>query len=69
MCDMHMLYKTGTVCLRMADPYFMFDRIGVRTIRTHMRSLLLADFALSLKQVLSLCPISTLPTFISGGDM
>ena len=26
MCDMHTMYKTGTVCLRVSDPYFIFDR-------------------------------------------
>ena len=36
MCAMHMLCKTGTVCLRVTDPYFIFDRIGFRTILTHM---------------------------------
>ena len=32
MCDMHMLYKTGTVCLRVEDQHFIFDRICVCTI-------------------------------------
>ena len=69
MCDMHMLYKTGTVCLRVADPHFIFDRIGVRTIQTHMCRLLPEDLELTLKQVLSLCPIHFLPPLLSGGNM
>ena len=64
MCDMHMLYKTGTVCLRVADPHFIFDRIGVRTIQIHMCSLLPEDLELALKQVLSF-----LPPLLSGGHM
>ena len=69
MCAMHMLCKTGTVFLRVADPHFMFDCIGVRTIRTHVCRLLLADIALALKQVLSFCPIPFLPPLLSGGHM
>ena len=68
-CAMHMLYKTGTVCLRMADPHFIFDRIGVCTIQTHMCRLLPADLAPALKQVLSFFPIPFLPPFLSGGHM
>ena len=49
MCAMHMLCKTGTVCFRVADPHFIFDCISVRTIRTNMCRLLLADLALALK--------------------
>ena len=69
MCAMHMLCKTGMVCLRVADPHPVFDRIGVRTIRTHMCRLLPADLALALKQVLSFCPIPFLPPLLSGGHM
>ena len=50
MCDMHRLCKTGTVCLGVADPHFIFDRIGVRTIRTHMCRLLPEDLTLALNQ-------------------
>ena len=65
---MYMLYKTGPIYLRVADPHFIFERICVRTIRTHMRHIP-ADFALTLKQVLSFCPIFILPLLLSGGDM
>ena len=66
---MPILCKTGTVCIRVADPHFIFDRICVRTIQTHMRCLLPEDLALNLKQVLSLCYIPLLPPILSGGDM
>ena len=66
---MHMLCKTGMVCLRVADPYFISDRIYVRTFRTHMRRLFPEDLALVLKKLLSLCPIPLLPILLSGGDM
>ena len=69
MCAMHMLCKIGTVCLRVADPNFIFDRIGVRTIRTQMCRLLMADLALTLKQVLIFCPIPFLPPILSGDHM
>ena len=69
MCAMHMLCKKGTVCLRVADPHFIFDRIGVRTIRTHMCHLLPADLSLTLKQVLSFCPIPFLTPLLIGGHM
>ena len=69
MCAMHMLRKTGAVCLRVVEQHFIYDRICVRTLLTHMRCLLLEDLALSLKQLLSLCPISLIPPIISGGDM
>ena len=69
MFAIHMLCKTGTVFLRVADPYFIFDCIGVRTIRTHMFRLLLTDLALALKQVLSFWTIPFLPPLISGGHM
>ena len=69
MCDMHMLCKIGTVCLRVEDSHFIFERICVRTIQTHMRRLLPADLSLSLKQVLSLCPIPILPPLIIGVEM
>ena len=69
MCDMHILYKTGTVCIRVAESHFIFDRIGVCTIRTHMRILLPADFSINLKKVLTLCPIPLLPPLLSGGHM
>ena len=65
MCTIHMMCIIGTVCLRVADPHFIFDRIGVRTIRTHTCRLLPADLALDLKQVLSFCPIPLL----SGGQL
>ena len=69
MCAMHMLCKIGTVCIKVADPHFIFDHIGVRTIRTHMCSLLPAELALDLKQVLSFCPIPFLPPLLSGGQL
>ena len=69
MCAMHMLFKTGTVCLKVSDPHFIFDRIGVHTIRTHMCCLLPADLALALKKVLTLCTIPFLPHILSGGPM
>ena len=69
MCIMYMLCKTETVCLRVADPHFIFDCIGVRTIRTHMCHLLPSDLALALKQVLSFCPIPFLPPLLSGVHM
>ena len=69
MCAMHTMCKTGTVCLRVAEPHFTFDRIGVRTIRTHMCRLLPADLALALKREFSFCPMPFLPPLVSGGDM
>ena len=66
---MHMMCKTGTVCLGVADPHFIFDRISVRTIRTHICRLLMSELALSLKQVLSLCPTPLLPPLLGGGYM
>ena len=69
MCDIHMLRKTGTVCIRAEDPHFIFDRIGVRTIQTHMCRLLPEDLALALKQVLSFYPIPLLPTLLSWDHM
>ena len=69
MCALYMMCKTETVCLRMADPHYIFDRIGVCTIRTHMCFLLPEDLALALKQVLSFFPIPFLPPLISGGHM
>ena len=69
MCAMHMLCKTETVCLRVAYPHFIFDRIDVRTIQIHMCHLLSEDLTLTLKQVLSLCTIPLLPPLISGGQM
>ena len=68
-CAMHMLCKTGTVFLRVADPHFIFDRIGVHTIRTHTCRILPAELALALKKVLSFFPIPILPTLLSGGHM
>ena len=67
MCDMHMMRKTGKVCLRVAEPYFILCRIYVRTIRTHMRCLLPEDLTLALKQVLSICPIPLLHPLLNGG--
>ena len=69
MCAMHILCKTGTVCLMVADPHFIFDRIGVRTIQTHMCRLFPEYLTLAFKQILSLCPIPLLPTILSGGHM
>ena len=69
MCAMHIMCKTGTVCLRVADPNFIFDCIGFRTIQTHMYRLLLADLALALKQVLIFCTTPFLPPILSGGHM
>ena len=68
-CDMHMLCKTGSVCLRVVDPHLIFDRICVRTNETQTLSLLTEDLALALKKLLSLCPIPLLPTLLSGGHM
>ena len=69
MCAMHMMCKTGTFFLSVADPHFFFDRISVSTIRTHMCRLLPEDLALALKQVLSFCPIPLLPPLLIGGHM
>ena len=66
---MYILFKTGTACLRVADPHLIFDRICIHVIRTHMHSLLPEDPALALMQVLSLCNIPILPPIISGGDI
>ena len=66
MCAIHILCKTGKVCIRVAQPYFIFDRNDVRKIRTHMCNFIPADLALSLKQVLSFCTIPLLPTLLSG---
>ena len=66
---MHMLYKTGMVCLRVAYPHFIFDRIGVRTFRTHTCRLLPEDLVLALNQVLSFFTIPFLPRILSGGPM
>ena len=52
-----------------ADQHLIFDRIGVRTIRTHMRCLLPEDLALALKKVFCLCPIPLLTHLLSGGYM
>ena len=64
-----MLFKTGTVCIGLVDPHLIFDRICVRTLQTHMRSLLPEDLVLTLKQVLSLCTITLLPSLFSACDM
>ena len=69
MCDIHMLCKIGTVCLRVSDPQFIFDRISVRTIQIHMCRLLPADLSLAVKQVLSFCPIPFIPPLLSVGHM
>ena len=69
MCDMHMVCKTGTVFLRVADPNFVFDHIGVRTIRTHMCRLLPEDLSLALNQLLSFCTIPFIPPLIGGVHM
>ena len=69
MCAMHTMCKTGTVCLRVTEPHFIFDRIGVCTTRTHMCRLLPKYLEITLKQVLSFCPILILPPLLSGGKM
>ena len=69
MFAMHMLCKTGTDCLRVADPHFIFDCICVRTIQTHMRRLIMADLALALNQLISFCPIPSIPPLLSWVDM
>ena len=69
MSSMHMLCKTGTVCLRVTDPHFIFDHIGVRTIRTHMCHLLPEDLALALKQLFIFFPIPFIPPILSRGHM
>ena len=69
MCAMHILCKTGTVCLRVVDPHFIFGRICVRTIRTHMNRFLTEDRTITLKKVLSFYPIPLLPPLLSGGEM
>ena len=69
MFDMQNLCKTGTVCLRVAHQFSIFDRIGIRKIRTQMCRLLPADLVLALNQVLSFCPITFLLPFLSGGHM
>ena len=69
MCAMYMMCKTGTVCIRVADPHFIFELIGVFTIQKHMCCLLLEYLVIDLKQVLNLCPIPLLPHLLSGGEM
>ena len=69
MCDMHMICKVGTFCIRVEETHFIFDLISVRKIRTHICLLLLADLALALKQVLSFFPIPLLPPLLSGSNM
>ena len=69
MCAMHMMCKTGKVGLGVAGPHFIFDRICVCIIQTHMRCLLPEDLSLALKKVFSLFPIPLLPHLLSGGYM
>ena len=69
MCAMHMLFKEGTVCLWVAYPYLISDRICVCTLQTHMSCILLADFALAMEQVSSLCLIPIPPLLIGEGVM
>ena len=69
MCAMHMLCKTGMVFIRVADPHFIFDRMGVCKIQTQMCHIILADLALSLKQLLSFCTIPLLPPLLIGVHM
>ena len=69
MCAMQMMWKIGTIFLGVAYPHFIFDRIYVCTIRTHISHIIPEYLALSFKQVLSLCNIPLLPPIISGGDM
>ena len=69
MCAMHMMFKTGMVFIRLAEPNFIFYRICVRSLRTQIRRLIPEDLALPLNQVLSLCSVPLLPPILSGGDM
>ena len=66
---MHMLCKTGTVFLRVEDPYFIFDLIYVYTLQTHMLLLIPEDLVLALNKVFSLCNIPMIPPIFSGGSM
>ena len=66
---MQMMCKTGTVCLGVIEPNFIFYRICVRTVLTHMCCLLPEDLVLTLKKVLSFCPIPLLTPLLSGGHM
>ena len=69
MCAMHILCKKGTVCMWVANPHFVFDRVCVRTIRTHTSRLLPEDLAIALNQVLSIFNNPLLPNILSWGDM
>ena len=69
MCAMHMMCKIGTVCIRVSYTYFIFDRIFVSTIPTHMCRILPEDLALALKQLFSFFPVPFLPTLLSWDHM
>ena len=69
MCDMHMLFKTENVCLRVADSHFISDHICARTFQTHMHRLLPEDLAFASKKVFSIFSIPLLPILLSEIDM
>ena len=66
---MNTLLKKGMVFIRVADPHFIFDRIGDRTIKTHIRRFIPSYLALALKQVLSFCTIPLLNPLLNGVHM
>ena len=68
-CAMHVLYKTGIFCLRVADPDFIYDPICVCTIRTHMCLILPGDLSLFLESSIESLSHTYFSTIISGGDM
>ena len=68
MCDIHMLHKTRTVCLRVAEPHLIYNRICICKFQTHMCCLLPEDLVLALEKVLSICPTPILPPILSGSD-
>ena len=69
MCDIHMLFKTGNVCLRVADSHFISDHICVHKLQTHMHCLLPEDLAFALKKVFGIFSIPLLPLLLSESDM
>ena len=69
MCAMHILYKTGTVSLRVAETHLIFDHICVCTIQTNMRRLLTSDLSLAVKKLLSIYNILFPPPLLSGDEM
>ena len=66
---MNILCKTGTVCIRVADPNLIFDRIYVCKIRIQICCPIPADLSLALKQGLSLFTIPILPHILCGGEI